>query len=221
MNTTPTTSAITDNDAPTIINDTSDTLATTGETFNFSVNATDNINMSEVHVVWWFGAGAPTNDTMTGTGPYTFSIPVPPDSLDQLHYYFTMNDTADNWLVGPQVDVDVTDNDAPTYNWILQPTVGAAGTSVNVSLQAFDNIGITNYTIYVNGTPYVMDKDGDDDNYTINIPPGSTADITYNVTFGDAAGNTIETGDTTIAVVLVDTEAPVLTWVSQPTAGTT
>ena len=127
VNTTPTTAPLTDNDPPTIISDNSDSAATTGDTFNFIVDAIDNINMSEVHVVWWFGAGAPTNDTMSGTGPYTFSIPVPPDSLDSLHYYFTMNDTVDNWLVGTQVDINVIDNDAPTYGWVLQTTTCTTG----------------------------------------------------------------------------------------------
>jgi hypothetical protein len=219
VNTTPTNASITDNDPPTIISDNSDTIATTGETFNFNVDAIDNINMSEVHVVWWFGAGAPTTDTMSGIGPYTFSIPVPSNSLDQLHYYFTMNDTVGNWLVGPQVDMNVTDNDPPTYTWISQPSEGTTGESVLVSILATDNIDITYYKIDIDGVLYDLIKDGNYYNFTINIPPDSLTDITYSVIINDTANNPNSTVPTVISVR--DNDQPTYSWVSQPISGTT
>jgi hypothetical protein len=220
-NTTPTTAPITDDDSPTIISDNSDTVATTGETFNFIVDTTDNINISEVHVVWWFGSDPQTDNNMSGVGPYVFNIPVPPDSLDTLHYYFRIVDGSGNWVVGPQVNITVTDNDEPTYTWILEHTTGNAGDSITVSLQAFDNIGITNYTINVNGTVYDMIKDGDFYNFTIDIPLNATEDFTYFVTLQDDATNSNTTTATTVTTVVPDFEPPMFVWVLRPMNGTT
>jgi len=221
VNTTPTTAPITDNDPPTIITDNSDTIATTGETFNFNLDTTDNINISEVHVVWWFGSDPQTDDNMTGTGPYDFSIPVPLDSLDTLHYYFRVVDDSGNWVIGPQVNITVADNDEPTYTWVLEPITGSAGDSITVSLLATDNIGITNYTINVNGSVYDMVKDGDYYNFTIDIPLNATEDFTYFVTFLDNTTNSNTTLGTTVTLVSPDIEPPNLVWVLQPTTGTT
>jgi len=206
-----------DIDAPMIISDNSDTIATTRDPFNFIIDAIDNFNLSEVHVVWWFGTGTPTNDTMTGTGPYYFSIQVPSNSLDQLHYYFTLNDASNNWFSGVQVDINVIDNDAPIYNWVSQPTAGTTGDSVFVSIMATDNINITYYKIDIDGLVYDMVRDVDYYNFTINIPPNSTESLTYRIGFKDSALNLNVTPDTEITVT--DNDPPVYSWVHHPTSG--
>jgi hypothetical protein len=86
---------------------------------------------------------------------------------------------------------------------------------------ALDNIGVTNYTITINGTTYDMVKDGDYYNYTYIIPPGSTENITYSVIFFDGASNSNTTLDTILTIAGVETEAPNYTWVLQPNTGTT
>ncbi len=91
-----------------------------------------------------------------------------------------------------------------------------------VSLRAFDNIGVTSYKIEIDGTLYDLVREGDYFNYTIDLPPGSSASITYDIIFKDAADNEITTGDTVIAVTIpVDVEPPDFDWVSHPDAGTT
>jgi hypothetical protein len=148
-----TTVQITDNDAPTIVADNSNTTATTGDVFTFEVDAIDNVAVSEAHVVWWFGAGAPNNNTMAGSGPYNFTINVPSGSLDTLHYYFTIVDAEGNWLVGPQVDIDVTDNDAPTLNVDNSDTFADLGQPFNFNVDITDNIAMNEtHLIYWFGT---------------------------------------------------------------------
>jgi len=97
----------------------------------------------------------------------------------------------------------LADTEAPTYTWIARPTAGTTGETVLVNLTATDNVGVTLYNIMVDGVAHVMTKNGDYYTYTINIPSGSTASIVYNCTFGDAAGQTTTTLDTTITVTEV------------------
>jgi hypothetical protein len=144
---------ITDNDAPTIVSDNSNTTATTGDAFMFDLDAIDNVALSEAHVVWWYGAGAPNNDTMDGSGPYNFTINISSGSLDSLHYYFTIVDAAGNWFVGPQVDIDVTDNDAPTINADDSDTFADLGQTFNFDVDITDNIGMNEtHLVYWFGT---------------------------------------------------------------------
>jgi len=184
---------ITDKIAPTDLTDTSDSLATTGDTFTFEVNATDNIGISDVYVVYWFGSGTQTNSTMTGTGPFNLDITVPSNSLDTLHYYFTISDEAGNWLVGPQVDVSVKDNDAPTLVTDHSDTEATSGVVFIFNVDATDNIGVSKaFVIYwfnsepetnatMTGTgPYIR---------SITIPAGSSGTMHYYFVITDTAGN--------------------------------
>jgi hypothetical protein len=222
VNTTPTTGPITDNDSPILNADDSDTVAYTGELFHLNFNITDNIGVNSTAIWYWFGSDSPLAILLLGDWlDYNATILVPEDSLDTLHYYVTSQDEAGNWVSGPQIDVNITDNDEPSYTWVLNPTIGLAGGSFKVSLMATDNIGITNYTITINGTIYDMVKDGDYYNYTYIIPPGSTENITYSVSFLDNAGNSNTTLDTILTITGVEAEAPNYIWVLQPTAGTT
>jgi hypothetical protein len=152
---------------------------------------------------------------------YNYTINIPPDSLAGITYSLIINDSANNPNIIPGTGIVVTDNDAPTYNWVEKPMGGLVGSSVLVSLNAYDNIGIINYTIYIDGVPFDMVKDGDYYNYTIDIPPGAPVDVIYNVTFRDAAGYIVETGDTAIDVISVDDIAPEISWILQPVTGTT
>ncbi len=53
--------SIIDNDAPVFGTDGSDTSGTTGESFSFSIGVTDNIDVTEVNLEYWFGSGIQTN----------------------------------------------------------------------------------------------------------------------------------------------------------------
>ncbi len=217
VNTTPTTAPITDNDAPTIIWGLFPTGGTTGDSVLVSIEATDNIDITYYKI----DIDGMLYDLVKDGDYYNFTINIPPDSLADIVYSIVLNDSANNPNAEPGTTITVSDDDEPTYTWVLQPTTGFAGDSVTVSLIATDNIGITNYTITVNGTTFDMVKDGDYYNYTINIPPGSTDDITYNVTFKDGAGNPNTTANTVVTVSPLDIEAPTYIWVLQPMAGAT
>ena len=102
-----------DNDAPVFGIDNSNTVGTTGDALSFNISVTDNIGVNGVYVEYWFGTGTHTNVSMSGTGPYTYSITVPYGSTDTLHYIIHSTDSAGNWNETTQVNVTITDNDAP------------------------------------------------------------------------------------------------------------
>jgi hypothetical protein len=122
--------------------DGSDTTATTGDNFDFSIVVTDNGTVSSVTVEYWFGTATRSNDTMSGTGPYTYSITIPSDSTDTLHYVFWATDDEGNITSTTQVDVSVTDNDDPVFGTDGSDTVATTGDDFDLSIQVTDNVGI-------------------------------------------------------------------------------
>jgi hypothetical protein len=216
-----TTITVSDNDPPTLVVDNSDITATTGDQFHYEINIIDNIGINQTNFIYWFGSDPFNIIVFFGPGPWGGNISVPIDSLETLHYKIASFDFYGNWYTLPQVNISVIDNDAPELIWISQPTSGTPGESVLVSIMATDNIGVANYTITINGTTYDMVKDGDYYNYTYMIPNGSSLDISYSVTFSDAAGNSNTTLDTLITITGLDFVAPTYTWIEQPTSGTT
>ncbi len=64
---------------------------TTGDTFSFRIGLYDNIGVFGVYVDYWFGSGSHSNASMLGTGPYTYSISIPSNSLSTLQYIFQSN----------------------------------------------------------------------------------------------------------------------------------
>jgi hypothetical protein len=188
-----TTVQITDNDAPEIVSDNSNATATTGDAFTFDLDAIDNIAVSEAHVVYWFGTGTSKNGTMTGTGPYNFTITVPSGSLDTLHYYFTIADADGNWRVGAQVDISVTDNDAPTINADNSDTFADLGQTFNFNADITDNIGMNEPNlVYWFGTeaPQNVTMTGlGPYTYQITIPPDLIYQLHYYFVAVDDYGN--------------------------------
>ncbi len=215
--TAPTVITVTENEPPTYAWVSQPITGTTGESVVISLLATDNIGITYDKI----NIDGVLYDMVKDGDYYNYTIDIPLDSTASITYNITFNDSSNNPNITADTVITVIDDDEPIYSWILQPAAGIAGDTVLVSLMASDNIGITYYQINIDGTLYDMVMDGDYYNYTINIPPGSTASITYSITFNDSANNPNATADTVITVSLPDSEAPEISWVSQPTAGTT
>jgi PGF-pre-PGF domain-containing protein len=98
---------------------------------------------------------------------------------------------------------NATDAQAPTYVWISKPNI-SYGLPVTINLSATDNVGITVYNITLNSQSYQMNKSGD--YYAYVITPANLNNITYNVTFKDAVGNTNITD--TVVLQINDTLYP-------------
>jgi hypothetical protein len=200
-----TTITVLDNDAPTDLVDTSDTTAITGDTFTFEVDASDNIGIDEVHVVYWFGTGNSTSATMTGTGPYTLEITIPSDSLDTLHYSFTISDAAGNWLVEGAVDITITDNEPATVSNEASDESGKEGEAFTFQIDASDNVGVSQVRVAYwfgddESQKQFITLTETDGTYSGSLTPEQGGTMNYYFEVTDTVGNTVESDDYTANV---------------------
>ena len=137
-----------DLDPPGLLGDASATIATTGDPFIFNVTARDNLGVGTVWVRYWQGQGqGRTNVTLelsSGTvenGTWTYSIDIPPDSTESLHYTVHVNDTSGNPSSSGQRNVPVRDNDDPKIDHSPVVVTGT-GDEVQIDATLTDNVGI-------------------------------------------------------------------------------
>jgi hypothetical protein len=57
-----------DNVNPTIVDDGSDTAATTGDPFNFNITMNDNVGIGYAYVEYWYGTGTPSQRSLSISG---------------------------------------------------------------------------------------------------------------------------------------------------------
>jgi hypothetical protein len=131
-----------DNDKPVFGADDSDTSGTTGDPFELSIMVTDNIEVQGTYLEYWFGSGTHTNTSMTGNSRYTHSLSIPNDA-EVLHYIFHAKDTSGNWGEGPQVDVNISDNDKPVFGKDMSDAFGTTGEPYSFTLVVTDNIRVS------------------------------------------------------------------------------
>ncbi len=122
-----------DNDAPSIT-DNSQTAGTTEDAFNFNALVTDNINVSNVYVEYWFGSDSTSSQNFSMNNPqgdvWNYDITLPSDSTYDLHYIISAVDYSDNWASTGTVDITVTDDDVPDgehggFFWWMLVIIGA------------------------------------------------------------------------------------------------
>jgi len=214
---------ITDNDDPVFGEDTSDPGATTGDPFRFEIAVTDNIGIDHVDVIYWFGTGSRTNITMTGTGPYTYSMTIPSDSNDTLHYYFNASDAAGNRASTTRVDLNITDNDLPYFGTDSTPGTGTTGDPFRFNITVTDNIAVSTVTVeYWFGTGAHTNSTMTGSAFFVHdivIPSGSLDVLHYLFHAADDAGNWVRTS--TGNVTVIDNDLPVFSDDLTPSTGTT
>ncbi|MCK5772991.1 MAG: hypothetical protein KAH57_04325, partial [Thermoplasmata archaeon] len=133
---------VTDNDRPVLENDNTPSFGTTGEGVTFAIDASDNVGIGSIFVEYWFGTGAHTNVTMTGESTFSYSISLPNNSTDPMHYLFSVKDTSFLWKTTSTEDVTITDNDLPYYGVDRTQNIGYTGDPHIFSIEVFDNVGV-------------------------------------------------------------------------------
>jgi hypothetical protein len=167
---------IKDNIKPKFINDLTSVTPTTGDEFQFIVEVTDNIAVSEVLVRYWFGNEAPDNTILANFKKDIWDCTITvKDSLEALNYIFFAKDSSGNLANSTVKELTVTDNDGP---------MAAAGDNITCTVgsevvfdggDSWDNIGIVNYSwvftdngkhleLYSEQIGYIFENIG---NYTI------------------------------------------------------
>jgi len=132
-----------DNDPPLLADDMTLSTATTGDDLVFSVNATDNIELADVWVEYWFG-DSPThfNDSMSNPTDdlWNLTIALPPDSLETLHYRFYALDTTGNNAMTQARNVTVLDDDPPIFEIDDTPDNATTGDVFTFTVHVNDNV---------------------------------------------------------------------------------
>lgn len=167
--------------------DNSPTNSSTGDSYVFRVVVTDNLNLSAVRVVYWYGSGTETNATMNHTtaNNYEFGITISLNSLSTLHSRILAVDMAGNWNSTATKDVVTNDNDDPVANAGSDQAVDA-GTIVTFNGSgSTDNIGIANYTWTFTHNGMLVNLYGLITQFNFTLP----GNYTVTLIAVDAAGN--------------------------------
>jgi hypothetical protein len=173
-----------DNDAPYNLVDNSDTSVFMAEDFEFEATASDNIGVSELHVVWWFDSdsGNATNSTMVGSGPYIYTLPIPITGVSTLHYYYTVTDAAGNWFTGPTVNLGIGDMVPPRIK-IDSPANGTyvSGT-IKLGLTASDlNSGLLFVAVWVITESEIYNATPATSSFEVNFDTTTVSDGEYQI----------------------------------------
>ncbi len=211
-------SLVNDVSPPVFSSDNSTLSATTGDRFTFSIEVTDNIEVSFVSVEYWFGSGNPINHSLLGLGPFTHTITIPTDSTETLHYIFHAKDKVDNWNLTEQRDVKVLDDDEVIFGTDSTPGTAVTGDQFAIGIQVTDNIAVSavwieywfgesahkNVTMSGNGV-YI---------YLLPIPLNSTESLHYIIHANDTSNNWNMT--VVSDVIIIDNDQPYFGTLSMP-----
>ena len=134
--------SVTDNDNPSLVADNSDAGGTTGDSFNFYITTSDNIDVDSVNISWSHGylSGNLALDD-DGDGTWSGSIALD-DNLGNLVYTVQVNDTSSNYVRGSQQSKSVTDNDNPSLVADNSDAGGTTGDTFGFDVTVSDNIGV-------------------------------------------------------------------------------
>jgi hypothetical protein len=146
--------------------DNSDASGTTGDTFNFDITTSDNIDVDSVNISWSHGYLS-GNLALNDDGDDTWSGSITLDNnLNNLLYYVQVNDTSNNYDRGSQQSKSVTDNDNPSLVADNSDASGTTGDSFSFDVTVSDNVGVGSVNVsWSHGSlsgNLALSNDGDD-----------------------------------------------------------
>ena len=146
--------SLNDNDAPEITDNTNN-LATTGDLFTFTGTVTDNIQITNVYLEYWYNTDTHTNESMTNTldDDYEKTITID-NTLGELHYIIIAKDNSNNWNNTATKDLTIRDNDLPQItNVKATPNSQEHNRYVNITCDVTDNIEVQTVKVDISGPP--------------------------------------------------------------------
>jgi len=160
--------------------------ATTGDPFAVRFTASDPSGIARLTLRWWFGSGQPQLYQLPASTELTWTIEVPSDSLDMLHYELEAEDGRGQVArLGP-FDVPVLDDVPPIAEAGTYRLIRAGGVVHLDGTQSTDNIRITRWVWLYEDDGRLQQAEGAKVNVTL-LTPGPHV-IRLNVY--DAANNT-------------------------------
>jgi len=173
-----------------------------------------NLNSSTIAI---YNASGLVDSNISSISPHSVTF----ENLEEGEYQLnaTVSDTVGN--IGEMTTREIVlDTTNPIINQIVAPSKANTGDNITIEINATDNIGVEMYNITVDGEEYQMINNSVNYTHNISIPASDSgtlvSSITYNCTFGDAAGNMNSTGDVVIDVSIL----PIADFSANVTKGT-
>ncbi len=192
--------------------DTTNTTGTTGEDLVFEINVTDNLDVRECFVEYWYGFGAHINISLLGTNPYSKNITLPWNSTNVISYEFHAVDVVGNWNKTRIKRVIILDNDPPSFGANSTDNSGTTGDTVTFSIQVSDNIDVEDVyveywqnTMFRNNMSMVLTQGTYD--YSTEVPTDNISDLHYLFRAVDEQGNWVESMEDNI--IISDNDPPI------------
>ncbi len=180
---------VTDNIHPNIIDNSG--TPTTGDNFSFSFDITDNIEVLEVFLEYWFDE-RPSNKVTLPTFPERpiYHIIIPPDAF-VLHSIVTTIDVSNN-IEQLEIKKSIIDNDLPVINELMSEYPGT-GRIFIFNYSIYENRLIKNASIeywFNDGESILTSLNFKDNEYYLEVEvPLDSKILRYNITAQDASDN--------------------------------
>jgi PGF-CTERM protein len=203
--------AVEDHTPPVFLGDLSDETSETGKIFQIVARFFDNIELSDVRVIYRVADGDTYNWSMglLEQGPdhsdYQFDIDIPFDTVGAIEYHFYFKDGSGNWLETSPASRQILDVVVPTILLDGTPSSAVKGSDVLFSIDVRDNIGIDVVVLEYwygeeeHATTQIPYSSGY--SYSLGVPRHPDGDLSYFFLVSDAAGNTNQTSEKTITLL--------------------
>ncbi len=187
-----------DDDLPLFVTDPTEPTVDTGGDISFRVNVIDNVGIAGVRLFFTQGSRVEEEIILThGSGDlWGISQSIPMDSVDTIRYRFRAEDTSGNINWTENRTIQVLDPIPPSLEHMEVPASVNAGSVVNISVGAYDNICIKKVTLawWIGGSEPVdipMELDGDHYLASIRVPLEAYGTLYLTAKIRDGSDNTI------------------------------
>jgi hypothetical protein len=210
---------ILDNDLPYMIMDTSDLVATTGESFNISLRAGDNIGVGKVSIECSIGGSdwdvilAVYDNAMER---WYSNVIIPISAEGNISYRFDLADSAANHFMTERRAVPILDNDRPGFIEDLSSMDANTGEPFQFICIVQENINISSVTISGEMDGFELSLElsfqsiaGDMEfkyGAIWTVPIERIGELTYSFLMTDSSGNENSSG--TFSLLVIDTILP-------------
>ncbi|MGA1821502.1 MAG: hypothetical protein ACMUIG_03130 [Thermoplasmatota archaeon] len=183
---------------PYLIHDHTTPRPYTGDPFTFKVNVSDNIEIQQVIVVYWYNPDIMKKEILDHSrgGEYSIEIVIPYSLVSHLQYFFNVTDISGNWVWSDTVSLSIVDNDPPVLSDYHENEIEVVDNVINLFVYATDNIDI--HAVYLE----YWFGDEESNNITMNgsyrygiqIVPKSSDNYTlnYRISAVDMSGNWVK-----------------------------
>ncbi len=140
-----------DNDNPVLEGDNSVDIGTTGDQYNFTIIASDNIGVEKVRVNWAHGGLMDVAVLrIDGQGRWQGNITTNELSIESLNYNITIEDNAGNSFESAMRQIEIKDNDPPKFDGEIDHEIPKTGEMINVTVRMMDNINVSEVFVVFN-----------------------------------------------------------------------